>query len=35
MSVFEFLSRDGVPIRRSQEKEVLVWSQTYEKVRVN
>lgn len=35
MSVFEFLSRDGVPIRRSQEKEVLVWSQTYEKVGMN
>lgn len=35
MPVFEFLSRDGVPIRRSQEKEVLVWSQTYEKVGIS
>ena len=29
---FVFLSHDGVVIRRSQEKELLVWNQTYEKV---
>lgn len=29
---FVFLSHDGVAIRRSQERELLVWNQTYEKV---
>ena len=29
---FVFVSRDGVTIRRSQEKELVAWNQTFEKV---
>ena len=29
---FLFVSRDGVTIRRSQEKELVAWNQTFEKV---
>ena len=32
---FVFLSHDGVMIKKTQEKELLVWNQTYEKVRLD